>query len=206
MSDRIRQPRQDRSQETMVRILDAFEKLLRERAYRSITISAVAAASSTGAGSIYARFDGKRSILFAVHARLRERVRIYYRSLFDPVTAAGESIEAAIRRITQGMFAWHRQNEAVIKTSLILGDPDIYQGISTSFRPNGAQISLLLRARMPSLSEQGAMTAAIAILQITMATLQQRAIFGGISPTGRELSDDELVAIVVAAALGQLPP
>jgi len=203
-SDRIRQPRQGRSQETMIRILDAFEKLLRQRAYATIKISDIATESSTGAGSIYARFDGKRSILLAVHARLRERVRQYYRSLFDPMTAAGEGIEGAVERITRGMLAWHKQNEAIIKTSLILDDPDIYQGISTSFRPYSAQLSLLLRARKPSLSEHEAMTAAIAIHQITIATLQQRAIFGGISPIGHELTDHDLVEVIVAAALGQL--
>lgn len=39
MSDRIRQPRQERSQATMIRIHDAFEKLLRSDSYEAITIN-----------------------------------------------------------------------------------------------------------------------------------------------------------------------
>lgn len=54
----------------MVRILDAFEKLLRKQAYEAITINDIASEAATGAGSIYARFDGKRSILLGVHARI----------------------------------------------------------------------------------------------------------------------------------------
>ena len=55
MNERIREPRQDRSQATMERVLDAFEKLLRKSSYETITINDIAAESSTGAGSIYAR-------------------------------------------------------------------------------------------------------------------------------------------------------
>lgn len=120
MNDRIHQPRQGRSQATMIRILDAFEKLLRKGAYETITINDIVTESSTGAGSIYARFDGKRSILLAVHARVRDRARRFFQALFDPETMAGESLEAAIERIARGMFAWHKRHRNVIKTSLLL--------------------------------------------------------------------------------------
>ena len=188
----------------MIRIVDAFEKLLRKGAYETITISDIADESSTGAGSIYARFDGKRSILLAVHARVRDRARRYFRALFNPGARAGESLEAAVRRIVVGMFAWHKRHRNVIKTSLLLDDEDIYRGISMSFQPWNAQLALLLRARDPTLSESQASTAATAMLQITTAALQQRVIFGAISPIGQDLTEEQFVAAMVAAALGQL--
>jgi AcrR family transcriptional regulator len=203
MHDRIREPRQDRSQATMIRILDAFEKLLRTGAYESITINEIAAASSTGAGSIYARFDGKRSILLAVHARVRDRARRYFQALFDPDANRDESLEAGIERIARGMFAWHKKHRGVIKTSLLLDDVDIYRGISASFHPWNGQLALMLRARDPELSQELAATTATAILQITTAALQQWVIFGRVSPVGQALTDKELVAVIVAAAMGQ---
>jgi AcrR family transcriptional regulator len=206
MSDRIRQPRQNRSQATMIRILDAFEKLLRKGAYESITINDIAIKASTGAGSIYARFDGKRSILLAVHARVRDRARHYFQALLDPANNHGESRDAAIERVARGMFAWHKRHRGVIKTSLLLDDPDIYRGISASFQPWNAQLALLLTARDPAMSATQALTAAAAILQITTAAFQQWVIFGGVSPIGHKLSDDELLTALVAAALGQLRP
>ena len=205
MSDRIRQPRQDRSQATMIRILDAFEKLLRKGAYDTITINDIAAESATGAGSIYARFDGKRSILLGVHARVRGRARRYFQALFNPAKKTGETLEEAIERIVRGMFAWHQRHRNVIKTSLLLDDADIYRGISESFRPWNAQLALLLSARDPSLPEAVAASAATAILQITTATMQQWVIFDGVAPIGNALPDEELVAVMVAAALGLLP-
>jgi len=204
MNGRIRKPLQERSQESMIRILNAFEKLLRQRPYAMITIADIAKESSTGAGTIYARFDGKRSILLAVHARLRDRVRRYFRALFNPATDAAESLEAAIERVIRGMFAWHRRHLGIIKTSLILDDADIYEGISLSFRPYSDQMAILLQARMPSLSHEAARNTSIAILQITIAVLQQRVIFEDTAPIGHELSDEQVVRMLLAAALGQL--
>lgn len=205
MIERIREPRQGRSKASMIRVLDAYERLLREGAYETITINDIAKKSATGAGSIYARFDGKRSILLAVHARVRDRARRYFRVLFNPAGRADETLHAAMERVTRGMFAWHKRHRNVIKTSLLLNDADIYRGISTSFQPWNAQLCELLRARGVVLPEAEALVAATAILQITTAALQQWVIFGDIPPTGDELSDERLVAAIVASALGQLP-
>lgn len=204
MSERIRQPRQDRSQKTMIRILDAFEKLLRSAAYETITINDIAAASATGASSIYARFDGKQSILLAVHARARGRARRYFHALFNPEAKTEESLAEGVERIVRGMLAWHKRNRNIIKTSLLLDDGDIYLAISASFRPWNERLALMLRARDPAIAERAAATAATAILQITTAALQQWVIFGATSPVGADMSDEEFVAAMVAAAMGQL--
>lgn len=189
----------------MIRILDAFEKLLRTSAYEDITINDIAGTSATGAGSIYARFDGKQSILLAVHARVRGRARRYFQALFNPGAKTEETVDQSIERIVRGMFAWHRRNRNVIKTSLLLNDADIYRGISASFEPWNGQFALLLRARDGDLSEAHASAAATAILLITTAALQQWVIFGDVSPIGHAMADEEVMAIIVAAARGQLP-
>ena len=204
ISDRIRQPRQERSQATMIRILDAFEKLLRKDSYEAITINDIVSESSTGAGSIYSRFDGKRSILLAVHGRVRDRARRYFKALFNPEMRVDETLDAAIERITRGMFAWHKRHRNVIKTSLLLDDADIYRGISASFQPWNEHLATLIRARGATLSELQARAAATAILQITTATLQQWVIFGDIPPTGEEMPEERLISALVAASLSQV--
>lgn len=204
MNNRIRQPRQDRSMATMERVLDAFEELLQKQSYELITINEIAAASSTGAGSIYARFEGKRSILLALHARTRDRARKYFLRLFNPEACPGEDLEGAIERITRGMLNWHKRQRHIIRTSLLLNDPDIYEGISASFRPWSEQLALLLTARGAPLSEAAASAAAVAIIQITIAAMQQRVIFGSIPPVGYRQSDEQLVHNIKAAALGQI--
>ena len=188
----------------MERILDAFEKLLRKGDYETITINEIAKESATGAGSIYARFDGKRSILLALHARTRDRARKYFQGLFNPKARADESLDGVIERITLGMLNWHKRQRHIIRTSLLLNDADIYQGVSASFRPWSEHLAALLLSRGAVLSEAQALAAAIAILQITTAALQQWVIFGKIAPVGHRLSDEALVGVIKAAALGQV--
>jgi AcrR family transcriptional regulator len=188
----------------MERILDAFENLLRQRSYESITINDIAAQSATGAGTIYARFDGKRSILLALHSRTRDRARKYFQTLFNPKVKTGESLDAAIDRIARGMFAWHKRRRSVIRTSLLLDDSDIYQGISASFAPWSGQLALLLQSRGESLSDADALKAATAILQLTTAVLQQWVIFGAIAPVGFALPEEELVRLIRVAAMAQI--
>jgi AcrR family transcriptional regulator len=203
---RIRRPQQDRSQATMVRILDAFEKLLRKGSFETITMNDIASEAATGAGSIYARFDGKRTILLAVHDRTRERARRYFEALFNPLKHGEESVHGAIERVARGMLAWHKRHRNIIKTSLILDDVDIYKGISNSFHPWSVRLSELLIARGVGLSKARALSASTAILQVMTAILQQRVIFGDISAIGYELSDQQLIDIVVGAASGLISP
>jgi AcrR family transcriptional regulator len=202
MSDRIRQPRQDRSQASMERILDAFEKLLRKSDYEAITINEIARESATGAGSIYARFDGKRSILLALHARARDRAQKYFQSLFAPAARGGEDLELAIERVTRGMLNWHKRQRHIIRTSLLLNDADVYLGISASFRPWSEHLAALLVSRGAALSGPDALASAIAILQVTTAMLQQWVIFGKVAPVGHRLTEAELVALIKTSALG----
>ena len=153
LSERIRQPRQSRSQDTMIRFLVGFEKLLRKGGYETITINDLAKEPSTGAGSNYARFAGKRSILLAVHARARGRARRYFHSLFNPAANSGETLEAAVEHITQRMFLWHKRTRNFIKASLLLDDVDIYRGTSTSFHPWNQRLAQMLMAREPALPD-----------------------------------------------------
>jgi AcrR family transcriptional regulator len=206
VTDRIRQPRQDRSQETMTRVLDAFEGLLRTRPYAQLMISDIAREAKTGASSIYARFRDKRSILLAVQDRLRERARSYFLELYDPDSWDDNGLEDALERMVRGNLAWHRQHRNIIKSSLLMDDRDILEAISNAFGPVNLKVSLLLQHHVPGLKQPVASDAAARILRLMLAIFHQMVIFGDIAATGHDLSDDELVRALVLAALAQLPP
>ena len=205
VNDRIRQPRQDRSQDTMTRILDAFEGLLRSRPYAQLMINDIAREAKTGAGSIYARFRDKRSILLAVQDRLRNRARDYFVELYDPARWADSSLEKALERVVRGNLAWHRQHRNIIKSSLLMDDNDILEAISNAFAPMNLKFALLFRHHMPDLTKAGASDAAAKFLRMMMAIFHQMVIFGDIAATGHDLSDNELVRALVLSALAQVP-
>jgi AcrR family transcriptional regulator len=206
VNDRIRQPRQDRSQETMTRILDAFEGLLRSRPYEKLMISDIAREATTGAGSIYARFRDKRSILLAVQDRLRSRARDHFAELYDPSCWTDTSLEKALERVVRGNLAWHRQHRNIIKSSLLMDDADILEAISNAFGPVNLRFSILIRHHMPKLTKAASVAAAARMLRVMMAVFHQMVIFGDVAATGHNLTDNELVSTLVQSALAQVPP
>ena len=56
-------PRQRRSHESLERILDAAESLIRERGFDTMTIAEVVQRSGSSVGSLYARFNNKLGLL-----------------------------------------------------------------------------------------------------------------------------------------------
>jgi AcrR family transcriptional regulator len=67
-------PQQQRSRESLERILDAAESLIRERGFEAMTIAEVVERSGSSVGSLYARFRNKRGLLQAVQGRYVDRV------------------------------------------------------------------------------------------------------------------------------------
>jgi AcrR family transcriptional regulator len=189
----------------MSRILDSFEGLLRTRPYEKLKINDIAREAKTGAGSIYARFRDKRSILLAVQDRLRSRAREHFAELYDPACWADTSLKRALERVIRGNLAWHRQHRNIIKSSLLMDDSDILEGISNAFAPVNLRFSFLIRYHLPNLSKAGSIDAAARILRVVMAVFHQMVIFGDIAATGHDLSDNELVRALVLSALAQVP-
>ena len=103
-------------------------------------------------------------------------------------------------------LAWHRQHRNIIKSSLLMDDHDILEAISNAFSPINLKFSLLLQHHSPRLKKAAAIAAAARILRLMMAVFHQVAIFGDISSTGHDLTDDDLVRVLVISALALLSP
>ncbi len=189
----------------MTRILDAFEELLQTRSYAQLKINDIAREANTGAGSIYARFRDKRSILLAVQHRLRERARSYFDELYNPQCWADTCLENALERVVRGNMTILQQNRNLIKSSLLLDDRDILESISNAVSPTNVRFASLLQHHLPKLTKLSATNAAAKTLRVMTAVFHQMAIFGDIAATGYDLSDDELVRALVLSALAQLP-
>ena len=189
----------------MTRILDAFEGLLRNRPYAQLMINDIAREAKTGAGSIYARFRDKRSILLAVQDRLRNQARDYFSELYDPARWSDSSLEKALERVVRGNLAWHRKHRNIIKSSLLMDDRDILEAIANAFGPINLKLAVLIRHHMPGSTKAASVGAAAKFLRILMAVFHQMVIFGDIAATGHDLSDNELVRALVLSALAQVP-
>ena len=68
----IRPPRQARTQQSLERLLDAAEEMLREKEFDDIHVSEVARRANTSVAGFYRRFKDKDALLHALHERFNE--------------------------------------------------------------------------------------------------------------------------------------
>ena len=108
-------PRQRRSQESLERILDAAESLIRERGFDNMTIAEVVLRSGSSVGSIYGRFNNKVGLLQAVQVRYHARVQNGIFAAFSGEHPRDESLAEAVARIV-GVLSHH-----------VLSDPELFR-------------------------------------------------------------------------------
>ncbi len=68
----IRPPRQERTQQSLGRLLDAAESLLRDKAFDDIHVADIALRADTSVASFYRRFKDKNALLHALHERFSD--------------------------------------------------------------------------------------------------------------------------------------
>lgn len=83
-SEHVRPPRQERSRETLERIVDAARELISEEGVQAATVSRVVERADSSVGSFYARFDGKDDLL----RYLEERVWTVARERWEEALAS----------------------------------------------------------------------------------------------------------------------
>ena len=116
----LRPPRQQRSQRTLERILDAGSEVFARRGYEGLTIAEVCRVAETSAGAVYTRFEGKDALVRAVHdhamADMLTEVDALYADGQDwralPTSAF---IEQAVRRLVS-----HVRERAAIVRAIVL--------------------------------------------------------------------------------------
>lgn len=112
-------PQQRRSRESLERILDAAESLIRERGFDSMTIADVVQRSGSSVGSLYARFDNKIGLLQAVQLRYHARVQNAIFAAFSGDHPRDESLEEAVGRIVS-VLCRHVLNEPELFRAFVL--------------------------------------------------------------------------------------
>jgi AcrR family transcriptional regulator len=109
-------PKQRRSQESLERILDVAETLIRERGFEAMTIAEVVERSDSSVGSLYGRFRNKLALLQAVQVRYHTRVESAIAAAFQGgSTPAGESLEDAARRVVR------------VLSDYLLSEPELFR-------------------------------------------------------------------------------
>jgi AcrR family transcriptional regulator len=201
-----RPPKQRRSQESLERILDAAESLIRERGFEQMTITDVVQRSGSSVGSLYARFKDKLAILQAVQARYHVRVDDTVAERFTPDRMKDECLEDAARKVIEVLCDQLMHEPELFRAFFLQAilDPNVRaQGEAMNARRRERVAAVLLRHR-DEINHPDPEAAARWFYQICMAVMRERLTFGPAAELSGGFSDDQLRAELSRTAIGYL--
>jgi AcrR family transcriptional regulator len=190
--DRIYQPQQQRSRETLQRVLDAFVELLAKKPFEEITMAELARRSRIAVTSIYARFENKQALVLAAHERHRDDMIREIDKLLDPAAWEGASLDTIARKVMSATIANRRPRLPLLRAALLINDREVYERAAQISRHVSQRMAMLLAPHLEWLPTGEREKAVDFALCAATSVLQQRLVFGDIEPARFRLSDSEL--------------
>ncbi|MGE0665728.1 MAG: TetR/AcrR family transcriptional regulator [Sphingomonadales bacterium] len=107
-------PRQERSRQTLERILDAAEALFTRKGYENTTLVDIATRAGLSIGSIYRRFPDKDSILQTIHESYCKLRTDDFAQVFDPAKWAQADVADIVPAIMDYLCDTYRQSPGIL--------------------------------------------------------------------------------------------
>jgi AcrR family transcriptional regulator len=108
-------PKQARSRQTLSRLLDAAEAILREKGYEGATVPAIAGRAGVSVGVVYRRFSDKDDLLRAVYERFFTRLQEANLAALSLPGLARMSLEQLVRGVVTGMVVGYRHHRSILQ-------------------------------------------------------------------------------------------
>jgi AcrR family transcriptional regulator len=199
-------PQQRRSQESLERILDAAETLIRERGFEQMTIAEVVQRSGSSVGSLYARFRDKIALLRAVQVRYHARVENAIAAEFSGDHPQDECLEDAARRVVSVLCDYLLHEPGLFRAFILQAvfDPGVRaQGEAANAKRRERVAAVLLQHR-GEIRHDDPELAAHWFYSICMAFLRERITFGAAAELSGGFADESFRAELTRTALGYL--
>lgn len=202
----LRPPLQNRSRESLERVLVAGKKLLEDKGWEGFTVQEVSRRAKVSVGSIYARAPSKDALILAVYDRalvdiVAEQERLQDDSRWEGMEPR-ELIVEAVRDVTSVML----RHEKILRVFMNRSPVDVVvrarayeqiQSLATRWE------ELLLRHAKAITHEDPALAIEVAF-RMAFATFQRRVQFGPDFGAYRKVSDEMLLDEVGRAVAAYL--
>ena len=114
-------PRQERSQRTREKLLEALESLLQQHFFEQITIQDLADEAGVAVGTVYRRFRNKEALLPVLYRRRVDRLDAWaaavWRGYATPAADASDGgLRAALGRLVSAHVQFYGANAPVLRT------------------------------------------------------------------------------------------
>ncbi len=194
--DALRPPLQNRSRETLERVLDAGERLLVERGWDGFTVQEVSRRSKVSIGSIYARAPSKEALLLAIYDRATDRMALENDASLTPDEHwDGLGVREVILRATREMAEHMLRNQDMLRVFMNRSpvDPVIRERGTTTIRQLASRYEeLLLRHEGEFTHPDPSLAIEIAFRMVFMP-MRARVSMGADFGAYRMVDDDALI-------------
>ena len=124
----IRPPLQERSQQTLDRLIEAARALIEEKGFDDVPVAEIARRANSSVGAFYARFRDKDAILHAIHERFCAEAYATADDALDPVRWRGASIPEIARAVVAFLVGTIRERQGLMRSlAPRVFDPDVRQ-------------------------------------------------------------------------------
>ena len=191
---------QVRSGETLARILDATEALLRARRFEDIFVGDIVRYSKSSVGAFYARFPDKDALLGCLYERFREQLAQATDELFDPQRWKNDSLEAILAAAVPFVINLHRQRQGLLRAFAAKACSDErFRKVWKRTRDHAARrIKMLGAARRHEVSHPDPELAIETGLSMVLCTVELKLQLGEIDDPAMDVLAGELVRALVA--------
>ncbi|KAA0233319.1 MAG: TetR/AcrR family transcriptional regulator [Actinobacteria bacterium] len=185
LSSWARQPRQARSQETMLRFLEATEELLAERSFDQLSVADIVERAGRTVGSFYARFEDKYAVLHILADRIDEEICSVIADFADPRRWEGRSLAAVVRGFAELTVQWYRTTGPVFQaaTAYAASNPSFRDQRVPTFRFCADCFKRLVLLRVEELGHPEPERAADLAFEALIGVLDHRLVFGEFTAT-----------------------
>lgn len=112
----INPPKQERSRDSLRRIVDAGRELLRERDFDSVTVDEIVERAGSSKGSFYHRFADKDSLLVYLLELEHDEAIASWSEVLDPDKWRGRSLESALDAFLDRLLDIYRGRPPLMRT------------------------------------------------------------------------------------------
>jgi AcrR family transcriptional regulator len=194
-ADLFSPPKQQRSRESLERVLEAAAAVLEEGGYEAFGVQEVCQRAGVGVGVVYTRLGSKEGLLRAVHARALERRAADRDELLGAVDPRVGSAAAVIAAAVAAQAELFRRHQKLFRVFMVQAETDrwILERGAGSSDANARVFAELLLARRAEIRHPDPELAVDVAYRLVYDTLARRIMRGATFESSRVIEWDALV-------------
>ncbi len=202
----VKPPRQARSQETLVRILDAAESLVADKGFEDASVAEIVRRAESSVGAFYSRFGDKDTLLHTLYERYYEEATATADAALDPQRWEGAGTVDILGAVIPFLIQTFRDRKGLVRAFMVKGrsDPSFGQREQRLSRYVAGKLSVLLIDRREQISHPDPVLATEFGLHLIFGSLERTVLFDELAQAFSHLSDADLAREMMRAFLGYL--